>query len=259
MKSLSYMSAMRDKPIHSGDELDYDTLCKIALHAYQSKDIKEIFATNNGQPCSYYTLAYCEACEDSGYRDVNKKQLIDFMVDVRENYKEIPTELGVRPIPKVPSCRICIEKIKQEKEAITSSLRFSCSKENQTHLEKRIAENTKKLITVYLNSEYASTDLSKMRKFASDMDRCFYACDEEAFCKAAKEMNYKAFLKTLYWKICAYRARKKSGFRCAMCGASEKLNVHHSTYEFHGREHTTEGRKSLTCVCQSCHAKHHDK
>jgi hypothetical protein len=255
VRSLNYLTALRDKPIRSGDTIDHDTLWCIALGAPEKKDIKELFATNNGMPASYFTYAYCEECEDIGYRHANKSQVLAFLENVNANYDCIPYEYEKRPYIKVQSCFKCLDDVRYKKQ----EKKKKEDEEYKARLIKKKKEDDDLMVSVYLNPEYVLPENANMRDLAMRMDRSITSFNSHAIMKTIKVMNYKDFLKTLYWKICAYRARKKSGFRCAMCGSNEKLNVHHSTYDFHGREHTKDGLKSLTCVCQSCHAKHHDK
>jgi len=72
-----------------------------------------------------------------------------------------------------------------------------------------------------------------------------------------KKMPYVDFLTTLYWAGISSLIKASAGKKCAICGATEKLEVHHSTYEHHGDElHHLE---DLVCLCNKCHAKQHNK
>lgn len=73
-----------------------------------------------------------------------------------------------------------------------------------------------------------------------------------------KEMNYADFLKTPYWVAISYKVKHNAKFKCCMCGGGNgTLQVHHRTYNTHGRELTN--LVDLTCVCNKCHSKHHNK
>ncbi len=68
-------------------------------------------------------------------------------------------------------------------------------------------------------------------------------------------MPYKEFLMTTYWRIIrdyVFNAREN---RCFHCGRKELLNLHHKTYEHHGREH--EHLDDLFFLCQECHEAQH--
>lgn len=85
---------------------------------------------------------------------------------------------------------------------------------------------------------------------------CFY-CDSSSIGAYIKSMNYRLFLKTPYWKAVAYKIKKKADFRCNICNSSENISCHHRNYSLHGFEHTCAGLSDLTCICDSCHKKHH--
>jgi len=70
-----------------------------------------------------------------------------------------------------------------------------------------------------------------------------------------KYMPYKEYLKTEHWQEVRKAALKKAGYKCALCGSTEHLNVHHRTYENRGDEDI----KDVIVLCQNCHAKFHDK
>ena len=65
---------------------------------------------------------------------------------------------------------------------------------------------------------------------------------------------YAAYLQSNTWKAKRLQRLKKDKNRCQGCGATEKLHVHHKTYErFGGKERMTD----LVVVCESCHTTIH--
>lgn len=75
--------------------------------------------------------------------------------------------------------------------------------------------------------------------------------------KEVKKMDYSQFLRTPYWKVISEIVRRKADYKCILCSSSEKLNVHHRTYDNHGDElHNLE---DLILLCGKCHEKFHDK
>lgn len=72
-------------------------------------------------------------------------------------------------------------------------------------------------------------------------------------------MKYKDFLQTPYWDFVTSMKKYRADYKCELCGATKYLQVHHKSYENHGREHTTQGLKDLIVLCKNCHAKFHDK
>lgn len=77
--------------------------------------------------------------------------------------------------------------------------------------------------------------------------------------EALKAMPYLDFLQTDYWKKVRKKVLVRDKFRCQECGWSPQkahlLDVHHTTYKNHGREH--EHLEDLTTLCRRCHDKHH--
>jgi len=72
-----------------------------------------------------------------------------------------------------------------------------------------------------------------------------------------KDMPYKEFLKTDYWKEISYQAKEianMNGYGCSLCG-DRAQHTHHKTYERKGKE----VMEDLTPLCSVCHAKFHDK
>jgi hypothetical protein len=66
--------------------------------------------------------------------------------------------------------------------------------------------------------------------------------------------NYRDYLNSSHWKETAKEARARAGNRCQVCNSnSERLNVHHRTYERKGFEKP----EDLICLCESCHGLFH--
>jgi hypothetical protein len=70
-----------------------------------------------------------------------------------------------------------------------------------------------------------------------------------------KHAEFLAYLRSSEWKEKAHRIKEKYGSKCAICNSSNKLNVHHRTYEnlYHEKD------EDLICLCNKCHSKFHDK
>jgi hypothetical protein len=60
-------------------------------------------------------------------------------------------------------------------------------------------------------------------------------------------MNLQTYYATAHWKKRSADFRKVKG-KCEMCGATERLQVHHKRYKFY-RERDTD----LVCLCADCH------
>jgi 5-methylcytosine-specific restriction endonuclease McrA len=67
--------------------------------------------------------------------------------------------------------------------------------------------------------------------------------------------KYREYLQTPEWKKRRNKVIHKARRRCQICNAETRLNVHHRTYARRGNE----DRGDLIALCESCHAKFHDK
>ena len=65
--------------------------------------------------------------------------------------------------------------------------------------------------------------------------------------------EYQEYLNSAHWKEASAQCREEYDNRCAICGSTESLNVHHWTYERLGDEDP----KDLICLCQICHKRLH--
>lgn len=70
-----------------------------------------------------------------------------------------------------------------------------------------------------------------------------------------KGMPYEKYLQTEHWRHVRILALERAGGRCQLCNKTERLQVHHRTYERRGEEKP----EDVTVVCRPCHARHHGK
>ena len=119
-------------------------------------------------------------------------------------------------------------------------------------IEKKKKEDFEFFKNMYLipdtYDELDSTSLKKLKKRSKKISDMIegYICS----------MNYYDFLKTPYWKIISEKVKKKSKYRCQRCGSRNNLEVHHITYDNHGREHIF-WKEDLICLCSICHRSKH--
>lgn len=71
------------------------------------------------------------------------------------------------------------------------------------------------------------------------------------------KMYYKKYIHTPEWKALRKEALERDLHRCRLCNSTEKLNVHHRVYPTDGWQN--DNVDNLTTLCNSCHAKFHDK
>lgn len=66
---------------------------------------------------------------------------------------------------------------------------------------------------------------------------------------AARRERYHRYLQTDEWRERRAVAIRKAGGRCQVCNGSDRLEVHHRTYERFGAELEDD----LTVLCEDCH------
>jgi hypothetical protein len=67
--------------------------------------------------------------------------------------------------------------------------------------------------------------------------------------------NYNEYLQTPEWQNIRKEALQRAGYKCQLCSEIRLLHIHHNTYENIGNENP----KDLIVLCESCHAKFHNK
>lgn len=185
-------------------------------------------------PTLKYTIELqCCGCQKKYLKSISKTAYIELLKDIKkigycDNF--------------CPECQSIIEKQKQIKQ-------------EQKREEDRIwhEQRTKTFIETYLNPNMSWKEEVPLY----ERIRSCKSITTEAE-KYAKKMPYKDFLQTPYWKAIAAQVRKMHNYKCQLCGSEGTLNIHHpATYSFRGSEiwHL----KELSCLCEKCHQKFHDK
>lgn len=67
-------------------------------------------------------------------------------------------------------------------------------------------------------------------------------------------MSYGEYLQSPHWREVRAKRLEKDGYRCAICGSTKDLNVHHLTYIRKGDENI---ETDLITVCHACHTMLH--
>jgi hypothetical protein len=97
---------------------------------------------------------------------------------------------------------------------------------------------------------------SSPRMFMADpfTDGQKYKCQD---CKngVKKEIPYSEYLKTEHWLKVRQEALDRSRSKCQLCASTNRLEVHHNTYDSKGKELP----EDVIVLCRKCHSKHHGK
>lgn len=70
-----------------------------------------------------------------------------------------------------------------------------------------------------------------------------------------EHVSYEDYLKTEHWQRVRSEALTRAEYKCQLCFADNFLHVHHKTYERQWNELPND----ITVLCDTCHAKFHDK
>jgi len=129
------------------------------------------------------------------------------------------------------------------------------SKGQGAEVEKKPRDATSSFIKRYL-TPYAPYDKEKIERF---IGRVIVKTPENIDFQVVKNtvsnMPYSDFLNTVYWRGVSLFIKRRDGFKCASCGSTEKIEVHHKTYENHGDE--IHNLADLTTLCEKCHRDEH--
>lgn len=80
-------------------------------------------------------------------------------------------------------------------------------------------------------------------------------CNEQETLQG-KDWYYNVYLKSDEWKEIRGRIIEKYGHKCACCGSSENLRVHHLYYNS-ASSNEQDDERNLVCLCDSCHIRFH--
>lgn len=140
------------------------------------------------------------------------------------------------------SCISC-----KEQEELRNKRRYEAMGIEKSHA-------TTEYINTICNPEYSWNEATKL----GDMWRAVHADVYQMSVEShLKTLAYGDFLKTPYWKAIAQKVRQRANWRCQMCNTKRALEVHHRSYDCHGREHDNLG--DLIAICRECHGLHHGK
>lgn len=88
------------------------------------------------------------------------------------------------------------------------------------------------------------------------LDELLTYFDVDARQRQLRALEYRTgYLNSEHWKIVRRQALQAASYRCQHCAKSERLDVHHRTYERLGAEEPGD----LEVLCRSCHEQEHEQ
>jgi predicted RNA-binding Zn-ribbon protein involved in translation (DUF1610 family) len=194
------------------------------MRKHKANKVMALFSVNrnHGKPNHFLTAYRCPKCGKVYKETLTKSKVLDLL---RKDY-------------------MCNECLQREREEI-----------RRRALEETMSFQTNQFIAQYLlGREDLSHDETLEQAFES-MSSYGYR-DNETIAAILRDMDYRDFLNTRYWKAIAAHKKKEAGWRCMLCGGEGPLSVHHRDYSHHGYEHAF--MNDLVCLCSKCHDKFHD-
>jgi hypothetical protein len=145
----------------------------------------------------------------------------------------------------------------------TPQLQVSTKFKDQERIKKAADKATKTFIKNYLTPDRHFKRDRSIDTYLHEMQNPEFDVDWEYIEIYIRDMlSYEEFLLTEYWEIISIWKKIHSNFICQNCGKKytvmSKLNIHHHTYESHGREHIPYVLDNdLVCWCEDCHKEYH--
>lgn len=242
---LSTEDGTSEKLIKNGDFIDSELL-EILGKACKKNLQKAFYSYKGSAPSRGYEYLVELKCPDCGV--LHKKILSKTKLMQALGYSNAYSY--DKYISHCDDCKIeneYQEKIEREKQD-------RINKENAKIRVKQYIEN-------YLDQSISFKKEVSANTKIDDIMGSFYGYGfSEEIEKTILKMDYYDFLQTPYWDGIRNYKLKKAKYCCQLCGGKGILNVHHKTYENHGREHLRMvADKDLIVLCEDCHKKFHDK
>ena len=238
-----------DNLIKRGDLIDFE-LTKILMNAKTTEITNAFYRYDNLTPTDKVLYEYqikCPICGKIYTRMISKTRILNMIKCI--NNKDTNNEYF-----RCEECETEYQKQIKIKQSISHEKWEKERKEELANLTLRYKE--------YLNPKACFRDgVSAKDKINYIMYQKYGTNpDQDEIYKEINNMDYSDFLHTPYWDGVRNYKLKSANYRCQLCGKSGKLNVHHKTYENHGREHMRSvADNDLIVLCENCHRKFHDK
>lgn len=230
--------------IKDGETIDFDLLQIMA--SAKKKNIEKVFEKKNDLPSKGYSYLIETKCPDCGamnIRTVSRAKFFEIIDCIKKS-----TESDIL------CCASCKIDRKAKKESQDKIKHEKFTKEQEKDCEEYIKYN------LCPNMQFLE-DVSSHKKVTVIMNPSLY--DRRLLDRiesAVKKLSYDDFLKTPFWDGVRNYKLRKANYCCELCGGKGILNVHHKTYENHGREFNKYVADSdLIVLCRNCHEKFHDK
>lgn len=225
---------IRDGAYISPEVIDYLTQVNSELDINVLFEKKPSGKRSRQNSNTYYVDCYCNKCNTTfTKKEVNKTTLFDI----------------------IKSGDFMCEECKQtskEKEKKENELEINRKRYERNQKRK---EGTNEFISNYLDPNKSWKESVTLKDRFNEIYSAFV--DWGTIEEYIKNMSYKDFLQTPYWKAVAGKAKQVQHYKCQLCGINKNLVTHHRTYEHHGLEHLYL-KTDLITLCSSCHEKFHD-
>lgn len=243
-----------DRLIKYGDLIDEETIeiLSMASRANIDKAFYQYTRNEISNLSSFYRIFFkCPKYGELQTKEMNKADVLDIVKRIKMNdYNRYADDM------KKYLCEDCYLSYLKEKEDEKQKQLDEKLVLTENYIDQYLSPNRsfKKEIKPYEKINIIMEPPKYRRRYAPMQP--YY--DEVE--KYIKSMNYHDFLLTPFWDGVRNYKLKKANYCCELCGEKGILNVHHKTYENHGKEFDMDIADSdLIVLCKDCHEKFHDK
>lgn len=218
---------------------------RLLCSQYGSTNFSRIIHNESINDYKFYPFLVECKCNDCGCTDIQKFNKTQFT-----KYITAPNSRRGRSYEFIYICNECEQKRKLQ------------NKLQQQEQNKKLEENRQKRLNYYINNvcdpecqwnkgTSVYTKMNEVKELLPHPD-CMKVIQTHLL-----SLTYQQFLQTPYWKAIAEYKKKQANYKCKLCNSDHLLNVHHSNYNIRGLE--LSNMNDLIVLCNSCHAKFHDK
>jgi hypothetical protein len=249
----SILELVNERPITPNQKYTHETIIGIVKLADQYAGWRELFhrAPAGIHPTEHYDCDIkCNKCEKVYQKFLTKTQFISYVGDIGGRVKNTERKKAFMDVSTCDECKA------GEREA--SKVRISEFHEKRAQEIAEAQEKAKRIMPPFFvpyNVPGKKTNWNEVYELFWSYIPYYFNEEIESL---LKEMSYKEFLHTPYWKCVSSKVKRQARYQCVMCDGKTQLQTHHKNYNFRGKEHTREGLNSLVCICADCHSKHHE-
>lgn len=144
-------------------------------------------------------------------------------------------------------------------ETLNDDLDLLVALNRSARIEEEHVKIRREILAAIFNEFFAVTAEAWQCSMEEAMDACGKIYTVERFLVQGRDaialLPYQDYLKSAHWRGIRHYALLRADYRCQLCNSTQRLEVHHRTYEGKGNE----DYRDVIALCHECHAKFHGK